>query len=314
MREAQAEGDVLAAVDARVRRTRRRRWLAAAASAVGLAVLGLMSRESTTADRGFSASSIQTTAIVSMPPTQVLADGSIVELREGAEVSVDYSGLLRRVTLHRGEAHFRVAPNKARPFVVFAAGVEAQALGTAFSVQLQPHGVEVLVAEGRVAVDTAAPAETPATERAPPAVLAAGHRARVAMGGGEADAGARPQAVAVDTVSAPELTERLSWRVARLEFSRTPLAEVVALMNRHANAQQPVRFALADDSLRDVKLSGFLRADNADGLIELLAANFGIVAERRGAVEIVLRRGAAALKRNNAVESRELRAESKAER
>jgi transmembrane sensor len=59
------------------------------------------------------------------------------------------------VVLERGEAHFQVAKNPARPFVVVARGVEIRAVGTAFSVGLESTRVEVLVTEGQVAVETA---------------------------------------------------------------------------------------------------------------------------------------------------------------
>src|SRR5258708_5796577 len=84
-------------------------------------------------------------AVRVVPERRTLPDGSFVELKFGAEIAVDYSGLLRRVSLKNGEAHFAVAKNKDRPFVVEAGGVEVRAVGTAFSVQLGSKQVEVLV-------------------------------------------------------------------------------------------------------------------------------------------------------------------------
>lgn len=236
------------------------------------------------------------TATISLPERRLLPDDSIVELKEGAQIDVDYSGAFRRVMLRQGEAHFQVAKNKARPFIVEAAGVKVRAVGTAFSVQLDPlKQVEVLVTEGQVQVaplpettsvatdpdfkGTLPTADTPGSASAQP-IMRAGYRATISL------TKAPPQMV---EVSAAELAERLSWRVPSLEFSRTPLDEVVALMNRYAAPNQKVQFVIADHELSGVKLTGYLQTDNSEGLVRLLESNFGVKTERSGE-KIILRR------------------------
>ncbi|MGH7947366.1 MAG: FecR domain-containing protein, partial [Opitutaceae bacterium] len=72
-----------------------------------------------------------------IPERRVLTDGTVIEYPAGSAFTVDFSSTgFRRVTLARGEAHFQIARNSARPFVVRAAGVDIEAVGTAFSVQL----------------------------------------------------------------------------------------------------------------------------------------------------------------------------------
>lgn len=88
----------------------------------------------------------------------LLADGSTLELNASSEVQVRFAAQERRVALLAGEAHFTVAPDAARPFVVEAGGVAVRAVGTAFNVRLAPEAVEVLVTEGRVAVGKMEPA------------------------------------------------------------------------------------------------------------------------------------------------------------
>jgi transmembrane sensor len=83
-----------------------------------------------------------------------LADGTMVELNSASEVAVQFSPAERRVRLVRGEAHFTVAKNKARPFLVEAGTIAVHAVGTAFNVRLGGKDVEVLVTEGKVAVAT----------------------------------------------------------------------------------------------------------------------------------------------------------------
>jgi transmembrane sensor len=54
------------------------------------------------------------------------------------------------VSLGGGEAWFRVALNKKRPFVVEAGEIRAKAVGTAFSVGRRREGADVLITEGTI--------------------------------------------------------------------------------------------------------------------------------------------------------------------
>jgi transmembrane sensor len=228
-------------------------------------------------------------AIVCAPPKQLLPDGSVVELKDAAVIAVEFTDAIRRVILRQGEAHFQVAKNPARPFVVVAGGLEVRAVGTAFCVQLGSGAVEVLVTEGHVAVEKPirpTPRESATAEPEPlvpppqlMAVLAAGNRVIVDL------TAPTPPSLPVEMVSAAELSLRLAWRVPRLEFSSRSLAEVVSLFNRYA----PVRLIIADEELARLELSGVLRADNVESLLQLLDAEFRIRADRRDG-EIVLHR------------------------
>src|SRR5690606_20576679 len=63
-------------------------------------------------------SSAEPTAIVWTPERRTLPDGSIAELPPGSEIAVQFSAQERRVLLTRGEAHFQVVTDHARPFRV----------------------------------------------------------------------------------------------------------------------------------------------------------------------------------------------------
>lgn len=269
---------------------RRRRRLLGVAGALAVLLVGGWSWQ--LSSRSPMPEKTASTAIVSAPVQQRLADGSVVWLRPGAEITVEFTPSLRRVELKKGEALFEVAKNVARPFVVGAAGIDVRAVGTAFTVTVKPAAVEVLVTHGEVAVEQshatpsgptpalgtsagpapAAPAETFAR-------LTAGHSIEVATA-------PRLAASGVAAISSAEMSDRLSWRIPKLQFSRTPLAEVVALFNRHST----VRLQLGDEMLGRLQLSGVIRADNTDTLLQLLASDYGISAERRSENEIVLRK------------------------
>ena len=131
-------------------RRRRLQWVAGAGAAVlALLVADLAWQEHSPARSGASASAAK---FVTSPRRQVLPDGSVVVLKSGTDFALDYSEATRRVWLRRGEAHFQIAKNPHRPFLVMARGVEVRAVGTAFSVELARTKVDVMVTEGRIAV------------------------------------------------------------------------------------------------------------------------------------------------------------------
>jgi transmembrane sensor len=270
MRGARAETALVAEVGRTVRARRRRRTAMAAGAGVAAMAFGLWFFSGI----GPGAAPLGApTAIVTEPKRQLLPDGSVVVLRAGAEIATDFSPQARRITLRRGEAHFDVVKDAARPFVVTATGVEVRAVGTAFSVGLGGASVEVLVTHGRVAVEPGASAA---------ALVDAGQRARVASAGAAAE---------VSAISTADMAHALAWRAPQIEFSRTPLAEAVALINaRLALAgQRRIEADPADAGLRDLRLSGFLAADNAEGFLLLLESTFGVHADRTGDRAIMLR-------------------------
>lgn len=286
-RSAGAVDPVLQAVEKHVAlntRRRRRVALGTAAAFALVAVAGLALRTRAPEPAAFAAAvSNPGSAVVSQPERQVLADGSVVELRGDASLTIDFRPELRRVVLARGEAHFQVAKDAARPFVVEAGGVGVRAVGTAFSVQIGIGAVDVLVTEGRVAI-----VETAATTPAAPALVDAGQRLAVAV-----EAAAAPTTVAAPqpvTVTPAEIAERLAWRVPRLEFNATPLAEVVALFNTHATGAARPHIVLGDDALADLPLSGVLRADNLPVLLAILDSSYGLKPVPRADGALILKR------------------------
>ena len=208
------------------------------------------------------------TALAAPCERRVLDDGSVIELNRGARIAVEFSPALRRVRLERGEAHFVVAKDRARPFVVEAAGVTARAVGTAFNVRLAAAEVEIVVTEGRVAVGDAI---------APP-VLAARQRAVVPLS-------AAAIAPAVATLSEADFAARLAWQPRLLDFSDAPLGEVVAALN----ARNPVQLVLAAPALRDLRVNASIRSDNIEGCVRLLESALELRAEWRSETEILLR-------------------------
>lgn len=225
-----------------------------------------------------------------------LPDGSVVHLNANSEVKVNFSGGERRVQLTRGEAHFTVAKDRARPFVVVAGAVAVNAVGTAFNVRYETKGVAVFVTEGVVRLDDSTgrqsrlPAAPPSPalltpgvaevdrpepitspESSAPTLLAAGEHAFIAS----------PErlltpTVVVRKIAPEEIQQALAWQARQLDFDLTPLAEVVAEFNQHNTHQ----LQIADPELGQQTFGGSFRADNYDVFVQLLEQRFGVVAER----------------------------------
>ncbi len=221
----------------------------------------------------------------------VLPDDSVLELNDDTEAQVRFSNATRQIALTRGEAHFTVAKNSARPFIVDAKGVAVRAVGTAFNVRLDQAAVDVLVTEGRVQVTrdgTPLPASATAdgasgTPSAEPSVLAAGQRVVISTEAGAALAPAR-----FALVDADGLREALAWQNPLLVFNDTPLAEVAQQFNR----RNRVQLVLADPALNQRPVGGNFRADNVETFVRLLEQTNEITVERPDAQRIILRKAA----------------------
>ncbi len=275
----------------------RRRWLVsvglAAAAVVALAgIFGakfLATRDHYT--QSF-ATEVGATRRVNLP------DGSVLRLNTDSVVEVAYTGVERRVRLERGEAFFSVAKNPLRPFWVDADAVSVRAVGTEFNVRFRPkQSIEVLVKEGKVSVNQTTPPPS-ATQVAvvavsPPAtghLLAAGEQATVTL---PAKRTHEQLPIVVASVATPRLENALAWQEGRLEFTDTPLAEVVAEFNRYNRH----RITIGDSTLGAEPFGGTFASRGYEAFVEVLEQSFQIVAERRGE-ETILRRRSAAVRSN----------------
>lgn len=197
----------------------------------------------------------------------VLDDGSVVDLNTDSEIRVRLEEKLRDLRLVRGEGRFTVAHDKTRPFVVSAADTAVRAVGTAFAVRVHDaKRVDVLVAEGSVAIAAAAARE------APP--LTAGEAAVV-----------QGDQVSVIRVE-PELMERrLAWTSGRLQFRGESLRDAVAEFNRYNRRQ----IRIADASLDALRVGGNFSATDPESFAAAVSSSFGLRADASEPGAITLR-------------------------
>jgi transmembrane sensor len=247
-------------------------WLKAAGGLAAAAAIAFAAW--TLAPRAQPHSTISFATLAGQHRAVDLTDGSTLLLNSGSEVDVEYRSGERRVNLRQGEVHFSVAKDEARPFIVAAGAVKVRAVGTAFNVKRAAAAIEVIVTEGKVRVSRD---DLPAAAAAP-LFLVAGESTVVAT-------------LAADPVTgavrlAPEaVREKLAWQAPRLEFTDTPLSEVVAKFNRYSRVQ----LELGDAELAARPVGGTFNADNAEAFVSLLLASGDVRIERVSETHLVLR-------------------------
>ncbi len=264
-----------ARVKSPVRATDFRRW----AWVTGMAAAVVIGASTWRALQSPTAAAQVYEAIGTDPRRVSLADGSVVDLNSNSRVEVQFSEGERHVTLVTGEAHFQVAHNQARPFIVAAHGISVRAVGTAFDVRLAGDHVDVLVVEGKVEVAHEAAGMFSAAKKTPLVpLLVAGERTQVDV---RSEATAR-----VEEIAPGEAHALLSWQNRMTSFVDVPLREMVDRINR-CNALQLV---IGDPQLGDRKVGGVIDLSQVTAFVRLLEQEGDIIADRGADGKIVLRR------------------------
>ena len=194
----------------------------------------------------------------------VLADGSTVTLNTNTILETDLRWHTREIYLRKGEAHFQVAHDRSRPFLVHAGDAVVRAVGTAFEVRvLTDQHVDVVVNEGRVEVQATAlpPAPpNPATHaRAPAATtvraLSAGERLSTAS-----------RDYAVTSITAQQMSSELAWREGAIIFDGQPLSEAIAEIERYTDA----RIVVSDPEIARLRVGGRFRTGDVQEFFDAL--------------------------------------------
>jgi transmembrane sensor len=205
-----------------------------------------------------------------------LADGSQITLNTNTLLTVDFTAEHRVVYLRRGEAHFDVTHDAAKPFLVHAGDALIRDLGTQFEVRLHPdHDVDVLVSEGRVEVQGSGivPGEDRAGSGAPGPdsgwvrALSAGEQLRIAG----------PN-LKMMTVSPRQIEDELAWRQGALVFQGEPLSQAIAEVGRYTHT----RIVLTGSQVASLRISGRFRTDDVPGFLQALQEALPVRVSRAG--------------------------------
>ena len=179
-----------------------------------------------------------------------LADGSSATLNTATRLAVQLDKTQRNIRLDQGEAWFRVAKDRTRPFVVAAGDVRVRAVGTAFSVRRQGDGVLVLVTEGVVEVWREG---------------AQGHRVKVGAGSRIVLAEGQPPQPIFEP--AQNIDDALAWRQGLIVMRGMSLGEAAADFNRY-NARKLI---VDDPDLAAETVVGRFRTDEPEAFASSVA-------------------------------------------
>ena len=202
-----------------------------------------------------------------------LPDGSAIVLDTDSAVEVAYTNIERGVHLLQGQALFEVAKHKPLPFRVHAGSRIITAGGTRFDVRLlgspDTPTVRVALLQGAVNVTNANRASLETASMVAGEVLQAPPSAPMRVQPGD--------------------TETLaSWESGVLVFNDRPLSEAVEEMNRYTT--NPI--VLADESSRDLRVSGVFNTGDPEHFAQTIAETFALRLHRdkNGAVRLIARR------------------------
>jgi transmembrane sensor len=181
-----------------------------------------------------------------------MSDGSIATINTDTKIKIAMTQTARQIDLVRGEVWFKVAKNKARPFIVTAGLARIQAVGTAFSVRRRGDGAEVLVTEGTVKV-WADGAEQP------PMYLNAGDRTVIA------------QKTKAKVEYVPQVVDSaLAWRSGQIDLSGQTLFDAAEEFNRYNQK----KIIIEDSDLGHERLVGRMSTDDPEGFSKAVALAF----------------------------------------
>jgi transmembrane sensor len=216
-----------------------------------------------------------------------LADGSTIELNSQSRVRVRYTDRERNVELLAGQALFRVAKDRARPFIVKTDGTQVRAVGTQFDIYRRPNGTTVTVLEGRVLVTQSAvngeqPRENFSLPTFPlsPITLTAGEQVTLKVAAPTDDRSLPTE------VKPADLETATAWTRQQLIFKSTPLSEVADEFNRYNTRKLAID---CDTQICDLKISGVYSSTDPDVLITFLREQPGVTVDDTGDEIIVAR-------------------------
>lgn len=206
-----------------------------------------------------------------------LVDGSVIQLNTGSRIHVNFVDNQRTVSLMAGEVHFEVAKDTTRPFIVKAREGLVRAVGTAFTVRLQPQALKVVVAEGKVALATSLDKPNSDNNTAE-TVKRAVDRGYLVEGQTvdfvpEADKGLGNE---IQQLKQDDLDQQLAWRRGMLLFAGEPLSEVIAEVNRYTS----IDIKIIDAQIADIRIGGHFKVDETDAMLQALEMSFGIQVTR----------------------------------
>jgi len=225
-----------------------KRWMQMAAAVLIISVGSWLAYQNFTKPADIVMAQIETltnTAIDTLP------DGSIITVNKNTRLTYPekFAGNTRNITL-KGEAFFKVHPDKSKPFIITANDVTVTVVGTEFNVKNYDSATEVIVESGIVKV-----AHLDKT-----IMLQKGERVLINNSSNELQ-----KSVVKDSMYK-------YYRTHAIVCNNTPLPEVIAVINEAYNA----KIVLGDAALNQLQLSTTFRDADLETIITIIQQTFDL--------------------------------------
>ena len=223
-----------------------------------------------------------------------LSDGTHITLNTNSALKVDYSQDRRRIYLLRGEAHFDVAKNPQRPFMVYAGEGMVWAVGTAFNVRYLNAGnlegnhagtlvdtligtsIDVTVTEGTVKIFADIEPDKNTNLNINNAQNSPTDHEQLVHAGKSVQYSKVINAT--QTTPAQVLEQKLAWQHGALIFKGETLEQAIKEIARYTDKQ----LIITDPSIKNIRVGGHYKTDNINSLLASLSQTLEIKLEQKG--------------------------------
>jgi transmembrane sensor len=206
---------------------------------------------------------------VPLVSTSRLSDGSSLELAPRTDVNVAYTQAERLLDMKGGEAHFTVAPNKNRPFIVHVSDLRVRAVGTQFDIRQAGNHVVVKVIEGKIDIYDEVHAGINGDSHVTEGIDGTSNVVHVTSGEQFTSFGG----VHAGLLAASNSDEALSWRDGRLQYLAEPLGSVIADVNRYISRPIIIR----DEGLKSLTYTGTIFIQSIDEWLSAVPKEFPVI-------------------------------------
>ncbi|SNT00466.1 FecR family protein [Sphingomonas laterariae] len=207
----------------------------------------------------------------------MMEDGTRLTLDAATRVEARMEDDSRRIELVSGRARFDVAHDPLRPLSVLARNRLTVATGTAFSVELLPRQMRVVLYEGKVEV-----MERPRDGK-PVNLLGNAHGGAALVPGRELVASTEGRQV---RVAEADISRSRDWESGQLSFDGEPLALAVERINRDAKD----KLIVADPGIANFAIVGTFNAGDTEAFLEGVSELYPVRVER-GEGAVILKKG-----------------------
>jgi len=199
------------------------------------------------ADRQFAATTT--------PLTDTLPDGSLITLNKRSDISYPANFKKQRTVRLQGEAFFKIAPDKEKPFKVYTDNVTITVLGTSFNVRNKENTTEIIVESGLIRV----------TDSLHDVIVHPSEKLILHKG--------------ESSLTKEGTTSQLYKYYRTKEFicDNTPLPQLAASLEEAYDVK-----IVIDPSLRNLQINTIFRNQSLDQILNIIQETFGIRATRSG--------------------------------